>query len=493
MHQKQPRAKELARRTFVYALMVIAVIVLLFLLTFNMLGYRFNFDTQQVEQRGLIQYDSQPQGAKVFIDGAEVGTTHTKAMASAGQHQISMQLKGYDEWRKVVEIKPGTLTWLSYVRFVPSQRVVDTAHKFSALQSAAFSPDHKWLLGVVSASDEIKVVWGDLRDSNKLKFTEQLLDKTVVRGYDKDAVHAVKIMEWDSGGRYAALKHTYAVDGQEQTQWLWLDRETQKVVDIGAKVGLSLNDVRFIGTGGSEMYILQTSGEIRHINLGNGTISTPLISNVQAFSVYSTDYIAYVGTDGASSLKLAGVWRKNWESPVIVRKLTEAEATQPFAVKFSRYDSKDTVVVAVGDKVMLYRGLLDGSDKSATQKFLATSKSLSSPRPLSELIISGEGRFVIMRSEAGFVSYDIERQSMSPDIAVPADAKLNWLDNYHLWSVENGSVVMREFDGTNHAILTKGAAGLDAVFSPDNRYLYTFMTGENGSVVMQRLKMTVEQ
>lgn len=473
-------------------MMVSTVAILLSVLTFHMLGYRFNFDTHQVEQRGLIQYDSQPRGAKVLIDGTEVGgTTHTKAMASAGQHQIAMQLKGYDEWRKIVEIKPGTLTWLSYARFVPSQRVVENVHEFSSLQAAAFSPDHKWLFGIATTDNELKVVWGDLRDSSNVKIAEQTLDMAVVKGYGTGTSHAATIVEWDSGGRYIALKHTYMLDNHEQVQWLWIDRETQKVVDIGAVLGLALANVRFIGTSGNELYVLQTSGEVRRVDLGAATISTPLLTHVSSFSVYGTDYIAYIGTSSTSPLKLAGVWRKGWDAPVILRQLTEAEATQPFAIKFSRYDSKDTVAVAVGNTVTLQRGVLDGSS-SATTKFLANSKPFTFAHPLSELMISGEGRFVIMRSQTGFMSYDIERQSTSSDVMLPTNTKLDWLDNYHLWSAENGVLVMREFDGANHTALFDARAGFDAVFSPDNKYLYSFTASSNGGTTMRRLKMIVE-
>ena len=111
MYRKQKRGLELARRTLIYTIMVLAVCTLAFILIFHTLGYQLDLKTQTVEQRALVQYDSRPQGARVSVDGMELGKTHIKGMLPEGQHQFSMRLDGYDEWRKVVEVKAGTLGW----------------------------------------------------------------------------------------------------------------------------------------------------------------------------------------------------------------------------------------------------------------------------------------------------------------------------------------------------------------------------------------------
>lgn len=494
MYRKQKRGLELARRTLIYTIMVLAVCTLAFILIFHTLGYQLDLKTQTVEQRALVQYDSRPQGARVFVDGTELGKTHIKGMLPEGQHQFSMRLDGYDEWRKVVEVKAGTLTWLSYARLVPSERVVSSVKEFSSLASVRFSPNWRFMLGVMQATDAPKIVWGDLRDSDKPKFNEVTLDTSVVAGYGgQSTAHALKIVEWDSGNRYAILKHTYVVEGQgEKVQWLKVDRENKTVVDIAKVIGLELKDVRFLGESGNELYVLQSSGELRRADLNAATISAPLISHVQSFSVYGTDYITYVGTNGTSKLQLAGIWRKDWTEPVVVRRQTEAEASTPLMIKFSRYDNKDVLVVGVGSTVTLHTGAaLDGSSSSAS-RLLSRVKSITAGEQLAELDLSGTGRFVLMRTGAGFMSYDIERQSMSHDTALPTGTSLDWLDDYHVWSVEGGKVVMREFDGANQSTMLEASEGFDASLSHDGDWLYAFRRADNGTVTMSRLRMTIK-
>ena len=162
-------------------------------------------------------------------------------------------------------------------------------------------------------------------------------------------------------------------------------------------------------------------------------------------------------------------------------------------IKFSRYDNKDVLVVGVGSAVTLHMGAaLDGSSSSAS-KLLSRVKSITVGEQLAELDLSGTGRFVLMRTGAGFMSYDIERQSVSHDTALPTGTVLDWLDDYHVWSVEGGKVVMREFDGANQSTMLEASEGFDASLSHDGDWLYAFRRADNGTVTMSRLRMTIKR
>ena len=54
MYQKKNRTKELARRTFVYTLMTLSLIILLTFLTFRMLGYTFDPNTKDLSNMNHI-------------------------------------------------------------------------------------------------------------------------------------------------------------------------------------------------------------------------------------------------------------------------------------------------------------------------------------------------------------------------------------------------------------------------------------------------------
>lgn len=490
MYRKKNRTTEIARRTLVYTIMVLAVLTLLFVITFNMLGYQYNLQTRTVEQRGLVQYDSRPRNATVFVDGKELGSrTQTKSMVDAGQHQFSMRLEGYDEWRKVMDIKPGTLTALSYVRLVPTERKVSVVKELPAVSSARFSPDRRWALAVVPTERLPRLSWIDLRNNDEVKVVDQTIDAVLTGHEDEASKHELRIIEWDLDSRYVLARHQYTLsDGTTGVQWLRLDREGREPVDISRLASLELKDVRFIGGGGNELYVLQTSGELRRMAVNGATLSGPLLTRVASFSVYGTDYVAYVGTDEAAK-RLAGIWKKEWQEPVIVRRLSEAEKDKPLFIEFARYFHKDALAVAVGAETTVYYGDL-GRSESELAQFYATGKKMSAKSPLTALDMSYSGRFVMMRSSEGFMTYDIEHQLVSQDAPLAASARLDWLDDHHVWHLRDGVLMMREYDGTNETPLM-AANELAAMPSSDEKSLYSFKTLDDGRVVLQRLKMTV--
>ena len=99
---------------------------------------------------------------------------------------------------------------------------------------------------------------------------------------------------------------------------------------------------------------------------------------------------------------------------------------------------------------------------------------------------------VIVKDETGFVNYDIERETISPVIALDAASELKWLDEFYVWRRNaSGNLVIQEFDGTNAHTLTPVATGYDAALSPDGKYLYSFV-GDGDKLVLSRLKMTTE-
>ena len=499
MYQKKNRKREIARRTFVYATMVTALVVALCVLLFMMLGYRFDPMTRKVDQAGLVHYNSFPRGAIVAVDGVTLNTTPVKNMIMPGQHQITMKLNGYESWQKAVTIRSDTVTQLDYARLVPTEKSVTTVRDMTGLETTKFSPNRRYIAGLgYNAEGQLTVLWGDLRDVDIPRFTEQPLDTTLLAGYDdishpdrRPTTHRLIVHSWDKNSRFVVVKHSYVIDGQtEQTQWLRLDREKPNdLVDISSVVGLVIHDVELIGTNGDSLYILQDTGDVRRVSLGGSTISHPLISGVEEFLVYGDDTIAFVASN--ASTRLAGIWRESWKQSQTIRTLTADEQEKSIHISVSEYFGKDTVAVSVGDTATMYRGTLPGSE-AALEAFLQTGKKMSLGRSATSLSISDNGRFVLMRDETGFISYDLERASLSAEIALRGDTDLKWLDDFHAWHVdENGQLLMQEFDGANPHKLLPALSGYDATLSSDGKYVYAF-SKKDEVLQLQRLAMTVK-
>ena len=95
MHKKRSSKFVIARRAALYTFMSTAVVVLVTVLVFIMLGYQFNRKDGRIEQGGLVQLGSRPSGAKISIDGNETSmTTSNKATLTRGKHTIEFSRDG---------------------------------------------------------------------------------------------------------------------------------------------------------------------------------------------------------------------------------------------------------------------------------------------------------------------------------------------------------------------------------------------------------------
>ena len=115
-------------------------------------------------------------------------------------------------------------------------------------------------------------------------------------------------------------------------------------------------------------------------------------------------------------------------------------------------------------------------------------------RPVTSLQISKNGRFIIAEDERGFVSYDLELSLISQQVRKYRDEAVDWLDQYHVWQVnESGVLTMQEFDGVNSYELLPANATYDAVLTQDGKSLYVCTKDETGLATLWRLAMTVEK
>lgn len=491
MYARPSRKKELARRTFTYVLMTVTSLLLVAMLMMMVLGYRFNFETQTVEQTGLVQYNSFPRGARVSVDGKLGERTQTKASILPGQRQFAMHLTGYETWQKTVDIAPGTVTWLSYVRLVPTEKVITSIQDIDRLSSAVASPDDRYIAG--TASDEagaMTFVLMDMRNSQQPTVAQYPIDTTKLAGFteEKPATdHRLSVVRWSDSSRAVVLKHQYTLsDRGEQTDWLWIYREQPGVVhNLSSLLNLAISSV--IPIDGKDVYILQSNGDVRQAAVDTGTISRPLLSQVTWFDVYGDETIAYVGR--LDQERVAGVWQPGWQESTVLMSVPEAN-TQQMHIQVSEYFNKDTAVVSLGPSATVYRGAIPATDDGLAA-FLQTATTFTLNRPVTHLQVSQNGRFVMAEDMTGFISYDIERQLASQGVKKRSTSPLRWLDGYHIWDIDaTGQLVMEEYDGVNSYSLMPVSAGYDTLLTSDGRYIYGFLK-EGETVKLQRLAMTL--
>lgn len=488
---KKPTKKQLLLRRIIFSsiatlsVLIIAAFAILF-----MLGYRLDSGNGRLEQGALMQFDSAPNGADVYIDNRNIGSrTATKQTVVAGTHSIRMSRAGYQDWNRTLTLNAGTLTWLDYIRLVPNDRPVQTLTTYESLTNLVISPDNKWALAQEKAEvPSFHLI--DLRAEGVKSSIIELPQSSYSDATTSDVTHSFAIVSWDNGGRYALVKHLY----KDQTEWLVVDTQNvEQTVNVTQLLGVGLSDLKFAGTSGKTFYGLTSEGAIRKIDLGAATISRTFVTHVESFNLFDNTIISYIGLDPAdASKRVAGVYRDGDESPHVLRTIDAANSTM--LVSFGRYFSDNYVAIAEGNVVSLLRGSFPGSS-SQDASSLAPLTTFDLPGAVTALSFSPGSNYVLAQSGTSFKSYEIEHKrtdvGMLPTEAGASASTLKWLDGSHLWTDDANTLVMRDFNGINPFSIMTVTPGYDASLSQNGRFFYAVGKSDKG-FHLQRVTMILQ-
>lgn len=467
------------------SVLIIATFAILF-----MLGYRLDSGNGRLEQGALMQFDSTPNGADVFIDGRNIGSrTGTKQTVVAGTHSIKMTKSGYQDWNRTLSINAGTLTWLDYIRLVPHDRPVQTVTTYETLTNLVISPDNKWALAQEKA-DTPSFHLIDLRAEEVKSSLLELPQSSYSDATTPDVTHSFAIVNWDNGGRYALIKHLY----KDQTEWIVADTQNiAQTVNITQLLSVGFSDIEFAGTSGKTFYALTTDGAIRKIDLAAATISRTFVTHVESFDLFDNTIISYVGLDPTdASKRVAGVYRDGDESPHVLRTINAADGG--LMVSFGRYFNDNYVALGEGSTVTLLKGSFPSSS-SQDASSLAPLTSFELSGAVTALSFSPGSNYVLAQSGASFESYEIEHKrtevGMLPTTAGASAPVLKWLDGSHLWTDDADTLVMRDFNGINPFSIMTVVPGYDASLSQNGRFFYAVGKTDKG-FHLQRVTMILQ-
>jgi hypothetical protein len=486
---KRPTKKQLLIRRIIFS--VIATLSVLIILTVTilfMLGFRLDSGNGKLEQGALLQFDSNPNNAGVWIDGKSIGVnTAGKQTVVAGTHTILYAKDKYEDWSRTLNLQAGTLTWLDYARLVPKERSPEAVAHFKTVVAAKASPDMKYIL-LQEASDQPVLQLADLR-STDVKLSSLTLPTTLYSDATTAGVtHTFTLGEWNSGGRYILVKHEY----NGQVEWLMVDTQSvSESINITKLLSVGFKSLEFAGTNGRSLYGLADDNNLRKLDLSSATISRALISNVESFDVFvDTNTISYVGTNPSDATKhVAGVYRDGDEAPHVLRQVNSL--TTPLQIAVGHYFGDDYIAIAEGTQVSILKGNYPTSnaDDSQGMKPFAT---MNLSGPVTQLSFSPKSDYVLAQSGTSFMSYEIEHlRSASGSVDTnPASAPtpLKWLDIAHLWNQQNGSLVMRDFDNSNIYTISSATGDFDATLSQNGRFFYSVAKSGEG-FALQRVKM----
>lgn len=487
MYHPPPKRKQLLQRIAVYSLMSVTVVGLVTVLVFLMLGYRFDRADGTIEQGGLLQFDTEPDGATVTIDGIGFGTrTPSKTTMAAGQHFVTMERNGYKKWQKPIDLVAGSVLWLNYARLIPTELTPQDTANFSNVASALASPDNKWMaIKEDPASPVIRLADLGREDA---RVTNVELPEAAYTKPSEGKAQAFTFSQWDPSGRYLLVKHTY---DDTKVEWIVADMEgSDPARNLTTLLGVDAAMPLFSNRDSRILYAL-VDGDIRRIDIGAATLSGPLVENVASFSLYDRATITYVTQPNPETKQRSvGYYDEGTAKPRTIRSYSDNGAL-PLQLAVDKYFGDPYVAIAHGDVLEIFEGELPRSDTTDPSSLKAVA-TVALPGGADYLTFKTNGRFIVAQHGDSYTVYDLELKKMTTTKlkgTAPVTAKLDWLDNYMIWSDRDGMVRFYEFDGANQHDIMPVVSGLDVTLSPSDKYVYGITKSADGAFHLTRAQL----
>jgi hypothetical protein len=306
----------------------------------------------------------------------------------------------------------------------------------------------------------------------------------------KASDQAFVLSEWSDSSRYLIVKHTY---DKNKLEWLVVDTQNvDNTENVSARLGITASKLVFSNDSDRQMYV-QTGTDVRRINLSAGTISGPIVGNVAEFMVGGNDMIVYAtNLDPKTKERSVGYYTDGAKQPRTIRSYAD-DGKASLHIVIDTYYGDKYVSIAYLDHIEILKadGGLPSSDSSDTSS-LSIVANISTPDGVDYLTSHTSGRFVVAQKGAAYTTYDLELSRMTTtDLAgsTAVSRKLEWLDNYTLWSDRDGQLRLYEFDGANQHTIMPVVSGQDVTLSPNGKYLYGIEKAADGKFHLARVQL----
>lgn len=482
MYRAPSKRQQLIKRVLVYGTMTSTVLLLVTLLVFVMLGYRFNQTTSTIEQGGLVQFNSRPSSANITVGSAKLSAqTPSKITVNPGSYTVTMQKEGYHTWSKLSDVTAGQVLWLNYAQLIPKNITTQPVKTFENLDSAVISPNSERYALLLDSSEPI-ITFADITDDQS-ELTTLSLPVTNADDAPKTA-YTLQLWAPDSNRMLLTAKTGNV------TEWLLVDRrDSTETVNLSKQFSSTIVEAQFDPRSSDRLVVRTKAGELRMIDTANNTLSGVMASSVTGMSLYGNDAILVVQkvTDTTQQIGYVSY------GSTTVRELQDVEGADPVKVAGATYFGDPYIAITIGTELEISQIRNLPSSDSETPISMTSVAATTLPAVPSYLSVRTNGRFVLAQHQSGLTTYDIELKKQSQtSFKKPVVSELRWLDRYHFYVTNGESLDIIEFDGGNPHTVTKSTSQFDAVSRENGKYIYSFTTTDDKTVVLQRSQMILD-
>lgn len=462
--------------------MALSVVAIAGILTLFAMGYSLTKDGN-LEQSGLLQVKSRPSGASVEIDGENQGQfsrTEMSKMLSGGEHHLAVTKSGYDTWQSTINIENGLLTRIDWVRLFPLQKTIETVKTYPNLRLLSASPDKHYLVILENNSAIFQLI--DIR-SDDVKYSTLDLSAFLIPKESEESeipiapVGQLEIIRWNQNNNKFLLKRT-----QDTTvEWILVDtQKPENSTNLTQEFLLNFDQLQFADADAAKIWTTE-SGNLRLIHTSNMTISGALITDIQQFTNYN-EVVSFVRTDSEQN-RILGIYKEGEKGTTTIQTIDQSIDTINLAL--GNNWKGDWIAYTLDQRLFV----LLGKHPSYTANPNGSTNNNGNGGPSLEVIAehdldfipttisaSPTGRFVATASYDQLTTIDIEI-SQKYDYAFSLGTQINWFDDYLIWSNQDGTLVVVDFNGLNQRQLATEVSPFSIALTSNNRWLY-FVTSE---------------
>lgn len=486
--------------------MVIAIAAIVVVSTLAAMGFVIS-GNGSIEQSGLMQLHTLPTGASVKVDGNAIfARTNLSRTLAAGEHTLEIYRDNYDTWSKTITVRSGVLIRLYYPRLFLQNRLPEAVQTLTekALEFYAPSGSGNYILYADNDASEWKLA--DIR-GDEVKITPLDLagilpgmveDEPLVKNYRELTKHTytfkgtVVEVRWAGNEESVLVKVKY----NDNLEWVLV-----RLKDIAQSMNLTRTfslsneaDLTMIDSAASRMYVFEKR-QLRRISTGDGVMSRVLLDNVLSYAAYGTN-VAYIAGDSEGKHRAVGVYRDDEKAGTIVTEVPDGAAVR---IALSNYYGDDYVAWTVDNKLnVLYGRLPNFNENEANLSELTAlfEEEVTLAETPESLKVSPGGEFFVAQKGQRLAVVDLEMNNLSEYNATTADWR--WFDASMMYAVQDGQIVVWDFDGQNRRNLAEslaedakkyGVANQPIVVTGNNRWLYYLTTDEQGtSLIREKIR-----
>ena len=441
------------------AIMVVAVIFMVVVLAFIVSGYWVNPDLK-IERQGLLQVSSIPTGAEVEIDGASswLQKTNTSKVLTSGQHTIKLSKEGYDTWSKDINISEGLLYRLSYPRLFLQNREKETVLKTADVAIATVSPNRETML-LIGNTTKMSTI--NLKEETLQRESFDVADYFPTTSSSEDPTQnllAGQILDyrWDKTSAHVLFK----VLNNSVIEWILLDVvKPTNSINLTKSFGANFDAVRIIDDA-ANLFLATQNGNLHKINLASKSISAVLAEGVTSFDYYH-DKVVFSRYDESSQRFQVGLLELSGHKTTGANFRNFGDFAAPPQVAIGKFYEDQYIVIATEQTLSLSK-IEDSTEIGAFETTFLPE----------QIKIGHDGEFVLVYNDQHFATIDMESSRLTE--WTTEDPQFGWLDNYMIYTIINGQLTVRDYDGFNLRVLASSADSKLPATITNDKWLYYF-------------------